>query len=106
MGTICKAKAKKRTGQQAAGHEHSEGGVSPGAEQARWMVWVDNTQAVAEAVQRATARIGLDPARYGGHSPRVGMAAAAAQAGRSLVVGRYVRHGSLYVDNAAAKLGL
>ena len=75
-------------------------------------------QAIAEVVQRAAARVGLDPTRYGGHSLRAGMATAAAQAGageaaiqrqgrwRSLVVRRYVRHGSLYVDNAAAKLGL
>lgn len=75
-------------------------------------------QAVAEVVQRAAARVGLDPTRYGGHSLRAGMATAAAQAGaseaaiqrqgrwRSLVVRRYVRHGSIYIDNAAAKLGL
>ena len=75
-------------------------------------------QAVAEVIKRAAVSIGQDPARYGGHSLRAGMATAAAQAGateaaiqrqgrwRSLVVRRYVRHGSLYVDNAAAKLGL
>ena len=75
-------------------------------------------QAVAEAVKRAVGRIGRDPADYAGHSLRAGMATAAAQAGageaaiqrhgrwRSLVVRRYVRHGSLFVDNAAMKLGL
>ena len=75
-------------------------------------------QAVAEIVKRAAVRIGRDPAMYGGHSLRAGMATSAAQAGageaaiqrhgrwKSLVVRRYVRHGSLFVDNAAMKLGL
>ena len=75
-------------------------------------------QAIAEAIKRAAKSIAQDPTRYAGHSLRAGMATAAAQAGasedaiqrqgrwRSLVVRRYVRHGSLYVDNAAAKLGL
>lgn len=75
-------------------------------------------QAVAEIIKRAAARVGKDPALYGGHSLRAGMATSAAQAGageaaiqrhgrwKSLVVRRYVRHGSLFVDNAAMKLGL
>lgn len=66
-------------------------------------------QAVAEAIQRAAGRVGLHPTRFASHSLRAGMATAAAQTGtgevaiqrqgrwRSLVVRRYVRHGSLYV---------
>jgi site-specific recombinase XerD len=78
-----------------------------------------SAQAVALIVKRAAAAAGLDPARYAGHSLRSGMATSAARAGateleimnqtghRSLpVLRRYIRRGSLFTDNAAAKLGL
>ncbi|WP_119325087.1 site-specific integrase [Capsulimonas corticalis] len=73
---------------------------------------------VAEIVKCAAELIGKDPANYSGHSLRAGLATAAAEAGvderaimsqgrwRSLVVRRYIRHGSLFTDNAAARVGL
>ncbi len=74
---------------------------------------------VARAVQAAVAAAGYDPARFGGHSLRAGFATSAARAGvpeaqimsqtghRSLPVLRgYIRRGSLFADNAAAKVGL
>lgn len=76
-------------------------------------------RAVALVVKRAAERAGLDPARYSGHSLRAGFAttaaangaserAIAAQTGhRSMeVLRRYVRHGSVFTDNAATALGL
>lgn len=64
---------------------------------------------VAAVVKRAAERIGLDPARYGGHSLRAGCATAAAAGGASdtaimgrtghksvAMVERYIRHGSLF----------
>ena len=70
-------------------------------------------------VQRAAARAGLPPGRYSAHSLRAGLATSAANAGvseraimnqtghRSLVVARgYIRQGTLFVDNAAAQVGL
>jgi len=76
-------------------------------------------RAVALIVQRAAAAAGLDPARYAGHSLRSGLATAAAQAGvgeRAIMaqtghravtmVRRYIRDGSLFRDNAAARVGL
>ncbi len=74
---------------------------------------------VARIVQRAAGRAGLDPSRYAGHSLRSGLAGAAAAGGaperaimaqtghRSLAtVRQYIRHGSLFQDNAAAYVGL
>lgn len=76
-------------------------------------------QSVALIVKRAAVGAGLDPAPYGGHSLRAGLATAAAQAGAGeraimaqtghrsvLMVRRYIREGSLFRDNAAAALGL
>ncbi len=70
-------------------------------------------------VQRAVTRAGLPPGRYSAHSLRAGLATSAANAGvsersimnqtghRSLVVARgYIRQGTLFVDNAAAQVGL
>lgn len=70
-------------------------------------------------VKRAALAAGLNPARYAGHSLRSGLATAAAQAGvsertimeqtghKSLpIVRRYIRRGSLFTENAAAKVGL
>jgi integrase len=70
-------------------------------------------------VKRTAARIGLDAAEYGGHSLRAGMATQAYLNGanelaimqqtghRSLAtVRKYIREGSLFRDNPAAKLGL
>jgi len=74
---------------------------------------------VARVVQRRAQAVGLDPARYGGHSLRAGLATAAAAAGKSeraimaqtghkssAMVRRYIRSGELFSDNAAAGLGL
>ena len=70
-------------------------------------------------MQRAVARTGVDPRPYSAHSLRAGLATAAAEAGvaeraimnqtghRSLLVARsYIRSGSLFLDNAAAQVGL
>jgi integrase len=70
-------------------------------------------------VKRAAARIGLHAADYAGHSLRAGLATQAYLNGagelaimqqtghRSLAtVRKYIREGSLFRDNAAAKLGL
>jgi site-specific recombinase XerD len=76
-------------------------------------------QSVALVVKRAALAAGLDAALYAGHSLRSGLATAAAQAGvsertimeqtghKSLpIVRRYIRRGSLFTENAAAKVGL
>jgi integrase len=76
-------------------------------------------KAVARAVQRRAAAAGLNPEKYSGHSLRAGLATAAALGGasersimrqtghRSLAtVRRYIRNGSLFLENAAAKTGL
>ena len=75
-------------------------------------------RAVAAIVKAAAERAGLDASRYGGHSLRAGCATAAAANGASdlaimgrtghrsvAMVGRYVRHGSLFaVDPLAGAL--
>lgn len=76
-------------------------------------------KAVAIVVKRTIARTGVDPAVYAGHSLRSGLATSAARAGaseRSIMaqtghkslpmVRRYIRDGSLFLDNAAAVVGL
>ncbi len=76
-------------------------------------------RAVALVVKRAALAAGLDPDRYAGHSLRAGLATSAAAAGASersimdqtghrsvATVRRYIREGSLFRDNAAAKVGL
>lgn len=80
---------------------------------------VMSDRAVARCVQRAARRVGLDPAKVGGHSLRAGFATEAARAGasersiakqtghRSMTVLRgYIREGTLFDDNAAAAIGL
>jgi integrase len=74
---------------------------------------------VALIIKRAAAAVGLDPARYAGHSLRAGLATSAAAADvperiiaqqtghRSMeVLRRYIREGSLFPQNAAARVGL
>lgn len=76
-------------------------------------------KAVALVVKRRLAAAGVDPAAYAGHSLRSGLATAAARAGaseRSIMaqtghkslpmVRRYIRDGSLFLENAAAVVGL
>lgn len=76
-------------------------------------------KAVALIVKRWAEAAGLDPAQYGGHSLRAGLATAAAQAGvaervimaqtghkSADMVRRYIREGSLFRENAAAEIGL
>jgi site-specific recombinase XerD len=76
-------------------------------------------KAVALIVKRSAAAAGLDPAAYSGHSLRAGFATAAAAAGVDTIrimdqtghksvemVRRYVRHGSLFHNTAAAEVGL
>lgn len=76
-------------------------------------------EAVALVVQRRAALAGLDPAGWSAHSLRAGLATAAAAAGvaeldiqrqtrhRSVAVLRgYVRHGSLFRNNASGAVGL
>lgn len=76
-------------------------------------------RAVSLIVKRAAEAAGLDPARYSGHSLRAGFATTAAANGASEraiaaqtghksmeVLRRYVRHGSVFVDNASSMVGL
>jgi site-specific recombinase XerD len=75
--------------------------------------------AVAVIVKQLAARAGYDPAAFSGHSLRAGLATAAAAAGAAYhtikkqtghrsdqVLQRYIRDGSLFRENAAAKVGL
>ncbi len=77
------------------------------------------TNAIALIVKRIAEAAGLNPADYGGHSLRAGLATSAAMAGveervimkqtghRSVnMVRKYIRDGSLFRENAAAKVGL
>jgi integrase-like protein len=74
---------------------------------------------VARIVKKLAIRAGLDAAKYAGHSLRAGHATSAAIAGASersimnqtghrsvQMVRRYIRDGSLFRENSAAKLGL
>lgn len=76
-------------------------------------------KAVALVIKRCAERAGLDPSRYAGHSLRAGLATSAAMAGASeraimqqtghrsvTMVRRYIRQGSLFQENAAARVGL
>jgi site-specific recombinase XerD len=76
-------------------------------------------RAVALIVKRRAELAGLDPASFSGHSLRAGLATAAAMAGvperviaaqtghKSMAVLRgYIREGSIWRENAAAKVGL
>jgi integrase len=76
-------------------------------------------KAVALVVKRRAKAVGLDPARYAGHSLRAGLATSAAAAGASErvimsqtghrsaeMVRRYIREGSLFTSNPAAMVGL
>jgi integrase len=75
--------------------------------------------AVALVVKRHAEAAGLDAAKYAGHSLRAGLATSAAIGGASeraimaqtghrsvSMVRRYIRDGSLFRENAAAKAGL
>jgi integrase len=74
---------------------------------------------VVRIVKKLSERAGLDSAKFAGHSLRAGHATAAAIAGASersimaqtghrsvQMVRRYIRDGSLFRENSAAKLGL
>jgi integrase len=74
---------------------------------------------VARVVKKLAVRAGLDAAKYAGHSLRAGHATSAAVGGASersimrqtghrsvQMVRRYIRDGSLFWENSAAKLGL
>jgi integrase len=74
-------------------------------------------KAVARVVKKYVEAIGFDPALFGGHSLRAGMATSAARAGKSEraimeqtghrsvnMVRRYIRSGSLFLHNASAGL--
>jgi integrase len=76
-------------------------------------------QAVAEIVKRAALRVGLDPARYAGHSLRSGFATSAARGGADLpaimlqtghksadVARRYIQAGRLLANPASKAAGL
>lgn len=78
-----------------------------------------NAGSVARIIKKAAEQVGLDPSQFAGHSLRAGFATAAAEAGvdeRSImaqtghksleVARRYMRRGSLFKNNAAAKVGL
>ena len=70
-------------------------------------------------MKRVGGGVGKDAVEFAGHSLRAGLATAAAIAGASersvmkqtghrstVMVRRYIREGSLFRDNAAAKVGL
>jgi len=74
---------------------------------------------VARVVKKLAERVGLDPARYAGHSLRAGHATSAAIAGTSersimnqtghrsvQMVRRHIREGNLFRENSAGKLEL
>jgi len=74
---------------------------------------------VALIVKRRAKAVGLDPARYAGHSSRAGLATSVAAAGArervimsqtgnrlADMVRRYIREGSLFCENAANLAGL
>ena len=76
-------------------------------------------RAVAAVVKRSLAAAGRSARLYSGHSLRAGLITQAAMAGVSeraiaeqsghkslLVLRRYIRDGSLFRENAAAKVGL
>lgn len=76
-------------------------------------------QTVARVIKRRAQAAELPADRYAGHSLRAGLATAAAEAGVServimtqtrhkslTMVRRYIREGSLFRENAAAKVGL
>ena len=77
-----------------------------------------SAEGVARAVRRAVTRVGLDAAPYGGHSLRSGFATSAAAANKPMhaimrqggwtsdrtVRERYVRPGTLFLDNASEGL--
>lgn len=77
-------------------------------------------QGVALVVKGAADRAGLDPSRYSGHSLRAGFCTTAAARGaseraiarqtghapNSTVLRSYIRHATVFTDNAAADLGL
>lgn len=76
-------------------------------------------QSISLVLKRMAEQAGLPPAEFAGHSLRSGLATAAAAAGvseraimaqtghRSLAtVRRYIRSGSLFLENAASKVGL
>src|SRR5450631_1096372 len=78
-----------------------------------------SAERVALIVKRRAKAVGLDPARYAGHSLRAGLATSAAAAGASErviksqtghrsadMVRKYIREGSLFSDNAASLAGL
>lgn len=78
-----------------------------------------SSYAVALVVKRQASAAGLDPEKYAGHSLRAGLATSAAIAGASersimaqtghrsaAMVRRYIRDGSLFRENAAARVGL
>jgi integrase len=74
---------------------------------------------LARIIKRLASQAGLDPALFSGHSLRSGLATSAAEGGaseRSIMeqtrhrslkqVRKYIRRGSLFQDNAAARSGL
>jgi Site-specific recombinase XerD len=76
-------------------------------------------KAVALVIKRCAEAAGLDSSKYSGHSLRAGMATSAAAAGVSeraimkqtghkseAMVRKYIREGSLFLNNASCNLGL
>lgn len=76
-------------------------------------------QSVALVMKERASAAGLDSSKYAGHSLRAGLATTAAASGKTELsimkqtghksvemVRRYIREGSLFLDNAAAGIGL
>jgi integrase len=79
----------------------------------------DGGKLISRIVKRAAKRAGLDPAIFGGHSLRAGLATQAAMAGKPdrvimrqgrwvdrRTLERYIREGTVFRENAAAGIGL
>jgi integrase len=75
------------------------------------------SEAVCLVVRERVKAAGIDPGNYSGHSLRAGLATSAAQAGVSswkirqqtghtsdAMLGRYIRDGELFIENAAGSL--
>lgn len=76
-----------------------------------------STEAVALIIKAHAERIGLDPAKFSGHSLRAGLVTSAAQAGVSnwkikaqtghksdAMLNRYVRDARIFIDNAVGEI--
>jgi integrase len=97
----------------------TEGPVFRAFRHGAWAAEAVTDRVIALVVKKTAARVGIEAAELAGHSLRAGHATAASRNGASeasimrqtghrsvQMVRRYIREGSLFHDNAGAKLGL